>query len=160
LGGGMKVYTGIRDGEDCFVRVLPLSPAIVGGQAGPEPYLLPERPDLLRDWLADLLPESAAEAGEAAQGPRSFCWGEAGPGADHLALAIAVDVAAAASSAEESAAWLAGLPFLRRFLSHLPSDGFEIADTVFAALLKAGAPPTSAGAGAPRTRRWMEVVGR
>lgn len=87
-----------------------------------------------------------------------FDWGADGPGTHYLAVALLAEL----FGASDRAAIKAGLPFMRRFLSRLPKDDFEIGETVFRAFLHAvgvgpgatAAPPAlpakSPANGAPR----------
>ena len=59
-------------------------------------------------------------------------WGSEGPGSHYLAVALLADLLGAADRAGIKAA----LPFLRRFLSRLPRDDFEIAETIFRAMIE------------------------
>ena len=62
-----------------------------------------------------------------------FDWGADGPGTHYLAVAILAELFGAA----DRAAIKAGLLFMRRFLTRLPEEDFEICDTIFRAFLHA-----------------------
>ena len=64
--------------------------------------------------------------------PPPFRWGEDSPGTTHLAAALLVELLG-----DDRRSLKAGLPYLRRFLSRLPRDGFEISETIFRAFLHA-----------------------
>lgn len=69
-----------------------------------------------------------------------FDWGVDGPGTHYLAVGLLAELLGAAQRPGIKAA----LPFMRRFLSHLPKDDFEISETVFRAFLHAvGVPANS-----------------
>ena len=70
-------------------------------------------------------------------------WGTEGPGSHYLAVALLADLLGSADRAGIRAA----LPFLRRFLSRLPRDDFEIGETIFRALIETVSP---AATGAPQ----------
>ena len=67
--------------------------------------------------------------------PGPFDWGSGteSPGAHYLAIALLADLL----SSTDRALIRSLLPPMRRFLSRLPQEGFEISDTVFQALLHA-----------------------
>jgi hypothetical protein len=71
-------------------------------------------------------------------------WGVEGQGPHYLAVALLADVLGAADRAGIKAA----LPFMRRFLSRLPKDDFEIAETIFRAMIET-INPSNGGAPAP-----------
>ena len=62
-----------------------------------------------------------------------FDWGVDGPGTHYLAVGLLAELLGVA----ERSGIKAALPFMRRFLSHLPKDDFEISETVFRAFLHA-----------------------
>jgi hypothetical protein len=68
-------------------------------------------------------------------------WGGEGPGSHYLAVALLADLLGSADRAGIRAA----LPFMRRFLSRLPKDDFEIAETIFRALIETVLPVAPAG---------------
>ena len=72
-----------------------------------------------------------------AQATAPFDWGQDGPGTHYLAVALLADLLGPADRAGIKSA----LPYLRRFLSRLPKDDFEIADTVFRAFVHAVSAP-------------------
>ena len=106
----VKVYRGIRDeasssssssAPSCRVRVVERRPA-----DGTEwSYELRPRPDLL------------------AKPPAPFDWASDGSGVAHLAAALLADLG------EAGAAMRAIVPSLRRLLSRLPAEGFEVSDS-------------------------------
>jgi hypothetical protein len=68
-----------------------------------------------------------------------FDWGIDGPGTHYLAVGLLAELLGVA----ERPGIKAALPFMRRFLSHLPKDDFEISETVFRAFLHAVGVPTN-----------------
>lgn len=118
----MKVYRGIREGT-CYVRVVERRDDD-GGDTDTS-YDLPPRPDLF------------------AKPPGPFDWGSDSPGTLHLAAALLLD------RGTDPRSLRALLPFMRRLLSRLPAEGFEVSDTFLDAFVYAvGAatkPPTPAG---------------
>lgn len=62
-----------------------------------------------------------------------FDWGLDGPGTHYLAVALLAELLGPADRNGIKAA----LPFMRRFLSRLPKDDFEISETIFRAFLSA-----------------------
>ena len=106
----MKVYRGIREGA-CHVRVVERRDD--GGDATDASYDLPPRPDLF------------------ARPPGPFEWGADSPGTLHLAAALLLDRGTDARSLR------ALLPFVRRLLSRLPAEGFEVSDTFLDAFVYA-----------------------
>ena len=106
----MKTYRGIRE-PSCHVLVVRLP-----GDAG-APYELAVPQELLT------------------RPPGPFDWGAGSEtaGAHYLAIALLVDLLGSTDRALIKSL----LPPLRRFLSRLPQDGFEISDSVFHALLYA-----------------------
>ena len=122
----MRVYRGIRE-PLCHVRVLDEGPAASLSATGSRRQCAVPAGRVL------VLPQELVPRPQA-----PFDWGADGPGTHYLAVAILADLLGAADRAGIKAA----LPFLRRFLSRLPKgDDFEIAETVFRALLYAVAPP-------------------
>ena len=120
----MKTYRGMRE-PVCHVRVLDDA----GGGAPAVPPVLPGRElTVPRDLVAH------AEA--------FFNWGADGPGTHYLAVALLADLLGPADRAGIKAT----LPFLRRFLSKLPTDDFEISDTVLRAFVYAVTPTGTASA--------------
>jgi hypothetical protein len=84
-----------------------------------------------------------------------FDWGADGPGAHYLAIALLADLLGTSDRGRIRVL----LPFMRRFLTRLPKEGFEISDTVFEAFLYAAAaaaattsppPPPPPGSAAER----------
>jgi hypothetical protein len=79
----------------------------------------------------------------------AFDWGNDGMGTTHAAAAILVHLL----GRDSRAAVAANLPFMRRLLSKLPADGFEVSDTFLRACLFAAQPapraaaPSKAGVG-------------
>ena len=122
--GGVKVYRGVRE-PLCHVRVLPDE----GGGAGAAPSMLPAP----RELFANPAPA------------QMFDWGGDGPGTHYLAIALLADLLGTSDRGRIRAM----LPFMRRFLSRLPRDGFEISDTVFQAFLYAVSAAPAAGAPPP-----------
>jgi hypothetical protein len=129
--GWVKTYRGIRE-PLCHVRVLE------GAGATPLFAPLPHSP-------AALAPRAAPSAAErelavprelVSQALVAFDWGADGPGTHYLAVALLADLLGAADRGGIKAT----LPFMRRFLSRLPKDDFEIADTVLRAFLHAVTP--------------------
>ena len=126
----MKTYRGIRE-PLCHVRVLddpgatpPFPPALPynGSRRGGEHELAVPR-ELVSQALVP------------------FDWSADGPGTHYLAVALLADLLGTGDRAGIKAA----LPFMRRFLSKLPHDDFEISETVFRAFLHAvGAAPSAA----------------
>ena len=76
--------------------------------------------------------------------PPPFRWGEDSPGTTHLAAALLVDLLG-----DDRRSLKAALPSLRRFLSRLPRDGFEISETIFWAFLHALGTTEGNGNGSP-----------
>ena len=105
------VYRGIREGT-CHVRVLERG---VNGDADATDvwYDLPPRPDLF------------------AKPPGAFDWGSDSSGTLHLAAALLLD------RHTEPKALRALLPYVRRLLSRLPPEGFEVSDTFLDAFIYA-----------------------
>lgn len=130
----MKTYRGMRE-PVCHVRVLE-----DGGAPAPAPagraFGLPGRELVVPRELV-------------AQAQVFFDWGADGPGTHYLAVALLADLLGTSDRAGIKAA----LPFLRRFLSKLPADDFEISETVFRAFIHAVAgaapPPPRALPGKP-----------
>ena len=126
----MKVYRGIREGT-CHVRVLERGANGNGngngdGDATDVWYDLPPRPELF------------------AKPPGPFDWGSDSSGTLHLAAALLLDRRA------EPKALRALLPYVRRLLSRLPPEGFEVSDTFLDAFIYAvGATKSAAPAGPP-----------
>jgi uncharacterized protein DUF6166 len=60
-----------------------------------------------------------------------FEWGSDGPGTHYLAVALLAELFGAAQRATIKVA----LPFMRRFLTQLPKDDFEISESIFRAFL-------------------------
>ena len=115
----MKTYRGIREAS-CHVLVLSTPPQ--AGDAAPPPpaaapYELTVPPELLTKPAAP------------------FDWGSGAEtaGAHYLAIALLADLLGSGDKTLIKSL----LAPLRRFLSRLPQDGFEISDTVFFALLHA-----------------------
>lgn len=115
----MKVYRGVRE-PICHVRVLPTG---AGSHTPPSMLSTP------RELFAN--PDPA----------RMFDWGTDGPGTHYLAIALLADLLGTADRGRIRAL----LPFMRRFLTRLPKDGFEISDTVFHAFLYAASAAAAAG---------------
>ena len=127
----MKIYRGIRE-PLCHVRVVEdtdadgsVAPAGSRNGAGGRERVLAVPRELVSQVLAPL------------------DWGTEGPGSHYLAVALLADVLGSADRAGIRAA----LPFLRRFLSRLPKDDFEIGETIFRALIETISP---AATGAPQ----------
>ena len=115
----MKIYRGVRD-PICHVRVLA---ADASGAAAPT-TILPAPRELFSN------PDPA----------RMFDWGADGPGTHYLAIALLADLLGTSDRGRIRAL----LPFMRRFLTRLPADEFEISDTVFRALRYAASAPAAA----------------
>jgi hypothetical protein len=88
-----------------------------------------------------------------AQPTAPFDWGQDGPGTHYLAVALLADLLGAADRAGIKSA----LPFMRRFLSRLPKDDFEISETVLRALVYAAGAP-AAGRPVPGTPGGVEAA--
>jgi hypothetical protein len=110
----VKTYRGIREAS-CHVLVLRSSDGVAASSANGAPYELAVP--------AELLTKPAAP----------FDWGTGAEtaGAHYLAIALLADLLGSTDRTLIKSL----LPPLRRFLSRLPQDGFEISDTVFHALL-------------------------
>ena len=117
----MKTYRGNRE-PVCHVRVLEDGGSVSAPAA---PHSLPGRELVVPRELV-------------AQAQVFFDWGADGPGTHYLAVALLADLLGPADRAGIKSA----LPFLRRFLSKLPTDDFEISETVFRAFLYALGPTT------------------
>ena len=135
----MKTYRGIRE-PICHVRVL--SDANGGQSASANPALPPSLPPATlpaipprRDYDLVVPRDLVTHA----MGP--FDWGAEGPGTHYLAVALLADLLGTG----ERAGIKTGLPFMRRFLSRLPKNDFEISDTILQAFLHAVAPAAPAG---------------
>lgn len=115
----MRIYQGTNNGS-YHVHVV----EAVDADEAPVPRELPEQPDLFKTP------------------PPPFRWGDDTPGVTHLAAALLYDL-----SNGDRRVVREGLPFLRRFLAHLPDDGFEISETIFRALLHASIAAPSPPAG-------------
>ena len=127
----MKTYRGNRE-PLCHVRVL--------DDAGPgSPFAPPPLPGTNGSHLGGGQ-ELAVPRELIAQALVPFDWGQDGPGTHYLAVALLADLLGAADRAGIKSA----LPFLRRFLSRLPKDDFEISETVFRAFVYAVALPAAA----------------
>jgi hypothetical protein len=120
----VKIYRGIRE-PLCHVRVVEdpgwdgsIAPAGWRNGAGGRERVLAVPRELVSQVLAPL------------------DWGTEGPGSHYLAVALLADVLGSADRAGIRAA----LPFLRRFLSRLPKDDFEIGETIFRALIETVTP--------------------
>ena len=126
----MKTYRGMRE-PVCHVRVL----GDAGGGAAAAPSVPAQAPGLTQAFG---LPgrELVVPRELVAQSQVFFEWGADGPGTHYLAVALLADLL----GASDRAAIKAALPFLRRFLSKLPTDDFEISETVFRAFIQAIAP--------------------
>jgi hypothetical protein len=126
----VKTYRGIRE-PLCHVRVFD-SPGAADGVAprgradGAGGRVLAVPKELVSQVLAPL------------------DWGNEGPGSHYLAVALLADLLGAGDRAGIKAA----LPFMRRFLSRLPKDDFEIAETIFRAMVETVV-PAAANALAP-----------
>ena len=134
---GVKTYRGLRE-PVCHVRVL----GDAGGGAAPAPPVPAPAPPAVtplpgRELVVprELVPHAQV----------FFDWGADGPGTHYLAVALLADLLGTANRAAIKAA----LPFLRRFLSKLPTDDFEISETVFRAFVHA----LGAAAAAPAAPR-------
>jgi hypothetical protein len=148
---GLKTYRGIRE-PLCHVRVL--DAAAAGSPFAPA---LPPANAHARTAEHEL----AVPRELVSQALVPFEWGTDGPGTHYLAVALLADLLGAADRAGIKAT----LPFMRRFLSRLPRDDFEISDTIFRAFLYSvgantsralpGPPAGSDGAsdGVPEARR-------
>jgi hypothetical protein len=138
--GGVKTYRGIRE-PFCHVRVLEDAgaalPSTVPSPLAPMPPPLPGTNGAHGSREHELVVPRELVA----QAPAPFEWGLDGHGTHYLAVALLADLLGAA----ERTAIKSALPFMRRFLSRLPEDDFEISETVFRAFLYAVA---VAGAGA------------
>jgi hypothetical protein len=126
----VKIYRGIRE-PLCHVRVVEdpdadgsVAPGGRWNGAGGRERVLAVPRELVSQVLAPL------------------DWGTEGPGSHYLAVALLADLLGSADRAGIRAA----LPFLRRFLSRLPKDDFEIGETIFRALIETVTP---AATGAP-----------
>lgn len=127
----MKTYRGIRE-PLCHVRVL--DAAAAGPPFAPVP---PPANGHVRTAEHEL----AVPRELVSQALVPFEWGTDGPGTHYLAVALLADLLGAADRAGIKAT----LPHMRRFLSRLPKEDFEISDTIFRAFLHAvGANPTRA----------------
>ena len=133
--GWVKTYRGIRE-PLCHVRVLE------GAGATPLFAPLPHSPGALAPRVSpDAAERELAVPRELVpQAMVAFDWGADGPGTHYLAVALLADLLGAADRGGIKAT----LPFMRRFLSRLPKDDFEIADTVFRAFLYAITPQAPA----------------
>ena len=127
----MKTYRGIRE-PFCHVRVasdaadsapIPARP----GHPPPFPHATPPAIPPGREYDLAVPRELVTHA----MGP--FDWGADGPGTHYLAVALLADLLGTG----ERAGIRSGLPFMRRFLSRLPKDDFEISDTIFRAFIHA-----------------------
>lgn len=125
----MKVYRGIREGT-CHVRVVERGAGSANGDgdggATDVSYDLPPRPDLF------------------AKPPGPFDWGSDSSGTLHLAAALLLD------RGSDTRTLRALLPYVRRLLSRLPPEGFEVSDTFLDAFIYAvGAAKPAAPSGPP-----------
>jgi hypothetical protein len=118
----VKTYRGIRE-PLCHVRVVE-DPGGGNGHA----------PRGLGDGLGGRVLAVPKELVSQVMAPLD--WGSEGPGSHYLAVALLADLLGAADRAGIKAA----LPFMRRFLSRLPKDDFEIAETIFRAMIEAVTP--------------------
>jgi len=135
--GGLKTYRGIRE-PLCHVRVL--DAAVVQSPFAPAPACPADAGPRIGEH------ELAVPRELVSQSMVPFEWGADWPGTHYLAVALLADLLGAADRAGIKS-WL---PFMRRFLSRLPKDDFEIGETVLRAFLYAvGAPPQKALPGAP-----------
>ena len=122
--GGVKTYRGIRE-PLCHVRV-------IDDAGAPLPSVPPPLPGSngtrrTREHELSVPRELIAQA------LVPFEWAVDGPGTHYLAVALLADLL---GPADRNGIKLT-LPFMRRFLSRLPKDDFEISETVFRAFLYA-----------------------
>jgi uncharacterized protein DUF6166 len=119
---GLKTYRGIRE-PLCHVRVL----------EGADPAPLPPPPSPTDGAHPPAEHELTVPRELVHQALVPFDWGADGPGTHYLAVALLADLLGPGSRGGIKAV----LPFMRRFLSRLPKDDFEISETVFRAFLHA-----------------------
>ena len=127
----MKVYQGIRE-PVCHVRVLDAAP-----DGAPAPA---SRTTLLVGPAHDGGRELAVPRELVGQLTVAFDWGADGPAAHYLAIALLADLL----GMRDRGAIKSALPFMRRFLSRLPKEDFEMCEGVLRAFLHAAGPQQSA----------------
>ena len=126
----MRTYRGIRE-PLCHVRVIDDAAA-----AGPAPTSTSHAIGVWRRAEHEL----AVPRELIPQARVAFDWGGDGPGTHYLAVALLAELFGVAHRALIKAS----LPFMRRFLTHLPKDDFEISESILRALLQAvGVPPVA-----------------